>query len=453
MDQNILIIENEAETQKVEKPKKTFKLEGKSFFCTFPQSNGEITKEQVMDKIIKLMEIKGRKIQGIVVGEEPHEVEGRHFHCAWKIDKKINMGKALCLDEITGKHGNYQTARQWTDVVVYCAKQEDYCFRDLDVQAIRKSKTSKRGISFETAANKIINGSRVPELIKECPGFLMQNKKKIEDFINLVDKLADDVPLAEWTKAFTESTDWSSGRLVEWLNLNCGPKTVRPFKQKQLWLCGEANIGKTTLVEQLSKYHKVYYCPYDGDWYDNFDKTYDLVVLDEFRGQKSLQWLNKFLEGSPMPLNRRSTNTYTKLRNIPVIILSNSTPEKCFHKKAISDPSGFVAFTKRLELLEFTGEELVRVQYRDLSCTEVLNLPASPLQSNPLLLVPQLMRQDAVFHPLMEDFSSDEKDDMIDLGSEESEESEYTYMERMKKRVNKHERNLKNLKKRKYSKK
>lgn len=436
MDQNILIIEKDAETEKVEKPKKKpFSLHGKSFFCTFPQSNGDITKEEVMQRIINLMEAKGRVMEGIVVGEEPHEIEGRHFHCAWKIDKTLNLGKALVLDTITGKHGNYQTARKFTDVVVYCSKQKNYCFSGMDVEAICKSKKTKKGISFETAANKIINGSRTRELMKECPGFLLQHKRKIDDFINLVDNLGEEKTLEPWTVAFTEQKDFASEKLVEWLNLNCGPKTVRPFKQKQLWLCGEANIGKTSLVEQLSKFHKVFYGPYDGDWYDNFDKTYDLVVFDEYRAQKTIQWFNRFLEGSQMPLNRRGTSTYTKVRNIPIIILSNSPPEICYHKKMVSDPAGFKAFLTRLEVIQFDEGDLVRVQYKDLTCTEVLNLPATPLNSNPLLLVPQLMRQDAVFNPLLEDFSDDKNDkvEMEDIGSEESEESEYTAMKRMKK--------------------
>ena len=55
----------------------------------------------------------------------------------------------------------------------------------------------------------------------------------------------------------------------------------------------------------------------------------DLCVLDEFRAQKTVQFLNHFLDGSHMPLRQKGRQTL-KTDNLPCIILSNFSLEECY---------------------------------------------------------------------------------------------------------------------------
>jgi len=55
--------------------------------------------------------------------------------------------------------------------------------------------------------------------------------------------------------------------------------------------------------------------------------------MDEFKGQKTLQWMNEFRQGSKMTLRKKGSQ-YLKSKNIPVIILSNYSLSECYPKAA-----------------------------------------------------------------------------------------------------------------------
>lgn len=108
----------------------------------------------------------------------------------------------------------------------------------------------------------------------------------------------------------------------DWVDLNI--RKDRDPAEKHLYIYGETQLGKTTFVSNLRKALKVYEVPYDEDFYDYYeDGLYDLAVLDEFKGNKKIGWLNQFLQGHPFSLRRKGLPAYIKRQNLPVIILSN----------------------------------------------------------------------------------------------------------------------------------
>lgn len=61
--------------------------------------------------------------------------------------------------------------------------------------------------------------------------------------------------------------------------------------------------------------------------FENFDSLYedgmyDLVVVDEFKGNRPVQFMNSFLDGSPLMLRKKGSQ-YLKTDNLPVMICSN----------------------------------------------------------------------------------------------------------------------------------
>lgn len=80
--------------------------------------------------------------------------------------------------------------------------------------------------------------------------------------------------------------------------------------------------------------------------YDEYeDKDYDLIVMDEFKAQKSITWMNGFVQGGlPFPLNRRYVGT-RKEKNLPVIVLSNYSIRGAYEKVNMFNP-------ERLDSLE-----------------------------------------------------------------------------------------------------
>ncbi len=98
------------------------------------------------------------------------------------------------------------------------------------------------------------------------------------------------------------------------------------------------NLGKTGLVMKLAKFFRIYWVPLDSHYLDDYeDSGYDLVVFDEYKGQKSITWMNSFVQGSPFPVNRRYHSTI-KEKNIPVIVLSNYSIEQAYDKVHMLNP-------------------------------------------------------------------------------------------------------------------
>ena len=123
---------------------------------------------------------------------------------------------------------------------------------------------------------------------------------------------------------------WNN-EIASWLTTNLRQK--RKHRQKQLWIQGPGGIGKTTLVTMLEEIYSlsIYRWPKDERWWDLYgDGQYDLIVLDEFRSQKMITELNPILSGDPTTLSRRGMSPITKRDILPVIIMSNYTPEECF---------------------------------------------------------------------------------------------------------------------------
>ena len=62
--------------------------------------------------------------------------------------------------------------------------------------------------------------------------------------------------------------------------------------------------------------------PYEDFYCDYMDGCYDVIVLDEFKGQKRIQDLNQWTDGSHFPVKRKGLTPYVKKDNLPFIILS-----------------------------------------------------------------------------------------------------------------------------------
>lgn len=111
--------------------------------------------------------------------------------------------------------------------------------------------------------------------------------------------------------------------ILDWVNENLfKPRT---FKAKQLYIWGPSNWGKTSLVILLSRWCRIYSMSTFENFLDGYeDGTYDLMVLDEFKAQYTVQDLNLLLQGSPFGVRLRvKGGQYLKKDNLPVMILSN----------------------------------------------------------------------------------------------------------------------------------
>lgn len=99
----------------------------------------------------------------------------------------------------------------------------------------------------------------------------------------------------------------------------------------------------------LEKYFRTFPIPLTEDFIDGYDDDdFDLAVLDEFKGHKTMQWLNLWCQGS-MTNFRVKGSQVIKKKHIPTIIISNYNLEECYSKAGEErlDP-----LRRRLEIVE-----------------------------------------------------------------------------------------------------
>lgn len=214
-------------------------------------------------------------------------------------------------------------------------------------------------------------GYTLEEIDKKYPQFVLLHKKKLEDYLTFQNQLKEKNSKKAWEPHILP-LDTSSPNFTIWNWINMNIKTKRKFKEKQLYIWGPPNLGKTSLIIYLETMLTVYWVPMDEEFYDDWlDNHYDLAVLDEFKGQKTVQWLNRFLQGGPMSIRKKGSQS-RKTQNIPVMILSNYSLEDCYKKMAEQNIERLESLKARLEIVEVT-------QYIEIAIPQTDYIPDSPV--------------------------------------------------------------------------
>lgn len=337
-----------------------FRLQGKKFFVTFPQC--DTPKEQALANIV---EHYGDVLKWAVVGAEKHEDGNPHLHACFELGRKYTYCIATCFDFVAGAHGNYQTCRNVRNCLKYCSKDGDFVSKGIDVGEILSKKDGKHTV----IAGMVRGGATLTEVDNFDPGFVLQNKRKLEEYIAWHSVKRQRRDKRDWPTAWNASVydvadTHAMGVLLDWIRSNV--KVDRHHRQKQLFICGPTGIGKTTLLLQLREYLSVFMVNMAEDSYAGYeDGIYDLVVFDEFKSQKTIQFMNSFCDGSPVWLKSKLAPALLKNDNLPVIVCSNFTPEECYPhadaaRPAFKDRFVFANFTRsfRIEPMYAALEEL-----------------------------------------------------------------------------------------------
>lgn len=319
---------------------KQFRLQAKNVFLTWPQN--VMSKEDTLSACRRVFPL----AEFIVVAEEEHKSGDPHLHAIVGLPKRINWENAnVKLDSITGKHGNYQSVRSVKATLRYVCKGGNYIS-----EGVVPDFADKSG-KMDVIARMINEGKSLVEVYAEHPGTFLLQKRKIEDLQQWVKRRKLAESLVKWTvPVFGVSVN--AVALSNWLELNI--MTSRVPRQKQLWLMGRPGIGKSRLLASLAQMLRVYVMPRDEDFYDEYeDGLFDLVVFDEFKSNKKIQFLNAWCDGQPLPLRQKGHQTM-KNDNLPFIICSNFSIEECYH-----DGVGRDALSDRFIVVDFGNEEIV----------------------------------------------------------------------------------------------
>ena len=338
-----------------------FRFAAKNGFLTFPQYKGNLEPADVMVRVKSFFASKELQLESAICALENHsndskedvtEDPGVHYHIIFKCKKRIDTSDPRYFDELLEQHGDYKPCRQFLSSVIYATKENNYSLFNLDINSIRKAIESKTSVAHHTVANKILEKPfrTMEKITNKWPGYVLQHKNKVEDFVEMVQgfQLDRKLPYYGVEIPWPDLMNPAPQAISAWVSKNFdGSK--RPHKQKQLYVWGETNMGKSSLLMDLEqRFNRYIICDEEKFDSDYNDATVQFCTLDEFVGQKKVSWINSFVEGAPMRLNKKGTrNGYTKRGNPPVIFCSNKPLEEVYSELKVKCPTQFEALKER----------------------------------------------------------------------------------------------------------
>lgn len=89
------------------------------------------------------------------------------------------------------------------------------------------------------------------------------------------------------------------------------------------------------------------------DFYDSWDdQNYDLVIFDEFKGQKTIQFMNSWADGQIISVRKKGKQGI-KTVNLPFIVASNWTFLENYKKAAEKSMVSIDTLETRFEVVQF----------------------------------------------------------------------------------------------------
>lgn len=326
-----------------QKKEKQNRLQGNNFFLTFPQC--KLKKEKFMERLLTVYKL---ELNWIVTAEENHKDGTPHLHVAFNTKVKSTLYYKK-LDEVTGKRGNYQAARNIMKVVDYITKDNAYLiqpdtFKDLDALKLFMKSTAKM-LKSDFVATEIEKKKSIYSISKVEPGFTMMNLKKIQEYESFL-KNKPGIKLE--FRGFKKTKIPEEQIIKDWFKKNVLFK--RKWTDQHLFIHGKTQMGKTTFIRSLEEYLNIYYVPMDEEFYDFYSDEFNIIVFEEFKSQKTIQFLNRFMDGF-CTLKKKGAQII-KVKPLPCIFLSNYHLDECFSKVATNKPEIFKTIERRLLQVE-----------------------------------------------------------------------------------------------------
>lgn len=303
-----------------------FRFKAKSVFLTYPQC--PIPKEHALTLLrTKLGEAEGTHY---LIAQETHQDGHFHLHVFIErhtvIDTLNERHFDLEWEDNVIFHPNITAPRNKPDVIKYITKSDTAPLKwpetwDYEVAPKRKGKWAE-------ATPLLLQGQDAKTLLKSMPDFVLGNLQKVQQAVTFVANIRQQESLPPldrfltWELPADLANEPNIAFQTVWNELKDNLAN-KGFGRKQLYLHGPTGIGKSTFVLHLLMCVRTYMIP-NEDFYCHWDNDlYDLSVMEEFKGQKTIQWLNQWLDGAHFYVKKKGIPGLLKTNPIPTILISN----------------------------------------------------------------------------------------------------------------------------------
>lgn len=260
----------------------SFKINAKQFLLTYPKCT--LSKEEVLENLQV-----SHKVCEYTICEERHLDGSPHVHAVITLSDRLHTTNARCFD-LGLWHPNIKVLKKKKDL----EEARNYVRKDGKFITNFQELIGKR----LALAQAILSEGRITKkLIFERPEVIFLNYSSISQWLNHCKKPIETVP----------------------------PE----LKRRHLWLTGPSNCGKTYFLRAyLSLYTNTSEIPDNQDHRD-FTEATEVCWVDEYRGQHTVQYLNKLCDGNTQ-LNTKGGST--RIAYPTVIVCSNFTIRETYPK-------------------------------------------------------------------------------------------------------------------------
>ncbi len=338
------------------------RIQGLKFALTYPVCSME--PDVALAAIIANPILSGLGFEHIVVAQELHQDGQKHLHVSIVLSLALRMtDDGSFFDFITGQHGNYQQTRSVFKWLKYILKDNRLISSHPDsfdpLQALKDMANHVR-LEKHQISSAIVDGKRsLKDFVATNATYLMLNSRKMQSLMTICDDNDNNLrvfpafPLL--VPMLNPILNASCVQVLEWL-LSVFQGTFGRTSS-HLRISAETGAGKTYLSFLLSQFTVVYNMP-DEKWLDSFDDgDQRLVIFDEYKAQKTIQFLNQFSDGANYPCPRRGVRPFLHSVKTPCLMLTNYSWIEAYPRALGTNESLLATVERRWIDVNFSGPD------------------------------------------------------------------------------------------------